>query len=72
MPMVALRRELPARLLRGSAVALAAFALGIAGFGCGEKEEPDLSTVPQTETLPTTPAPTTTAPTPPAPTPTAP
>lgn len=51
---------------RGACLALAAGTL-LLGGGCGEKEEPDLSTVEvTTETAPTTPT------TPPATTPTAP
>lgn len=54
----------------GAALAIGALSLG--GLACGEKDEPDLSTVPQTETAPATttqaaPAPTTTAPVAPAP-----
>jgi hypothetical protein len=58
------------RARRVTGIALAAATLA-AGVGCGEKEEPDLSTVEVTETAPTVSTPTTpTTPTTPGPAPT--
>lgn len=54
------------RTRRRAATVLAALSLAVLSVGCGEKEEPDLSTVEVTETAttPTTPTTTTPAPTP--------
>jgi hypothetical protein len=60
-----LGRSMRRRLIAGTALMLIAGA----GLGCGEKSEPEVSSIGTGATVPTTPAPTTPAPTTTAPAP---